>query len=1209
MDNPNPIFYRDLVTPDNSITTLIGQLETLIGKYGEAKQKIQGDAAQLAKAMENVSSATEEQRKEIQLVTTQSDKLAEEYKKVAEEERRANLLLQASNKAKREQTQIDKLIVQLTNAEAGSYNQLSAQYRLNKIRLNEMSDAERRGTEAGRQLETETRKIYERMSELQKATGKYTLEVGHYENAMRALPGPLRSFTQGLSQMGNQLVTIGKSDIPLAAKAMQGFSTVAFGALGIVMSFVRYFTSAMKTMREFEQANADLSTILGVNVKDMKALTDSALSLGRSTEYAASQVTQLQTELAKLGFGQGSIIAMQKYVLQFATATGANLAEAASVAGATLRAFNLTSADTEDVLATLAVATNNSALSFDKIRDSIGTVFPVANAYGLSVKDTTALLGALANAGFDASSAATATRNILLNLADANGKLAKRLGGTVSTFDDIMNALIKLRKEGVSLNEMLEITDKRSVSAFSNFVSGAESARELRQSLEDVSGELDRIQSERLNTVEGSTKLLNSAWEGLTLAFQKSNGAMKETIDWMTKLINKTQQLLFPTETFISEEADKFTAQFQDFYAKNGGEAAKAYINTLTKQFEEWDKKAGQEAGREPILNRWLGIGKKQEAAKAAASALPAIRQAASVVLMQIENDTKEAADRAARAEEQAAQDAANRASELTKEQKKELEKQMRQRIADRKAVVESINLEIAVTAAGTDKMLALRQDKIEAQRQLELEQNRQKVESERQDEAAINAKYDKQLLDDKTAYYNELSKLRESSLQAELNGINLTLANTKKGTSMELALRLDAIGKQREIELEKNKQLKVELRQDEAAINAKYDAMVRDTTIDFHTNSAMELLNIQQELAASEFDLLNKNERQKTQFRLQQEKERLQKILELNRMNGKDLTAEQVATIQNQIAAIDKVSKTTPFKNLYEVLGIGLNDEQQEAMNTVISETMNNVSDLINMWVQEADAAIQAANAKVDSAQRALDAEIEARNNGYANNVIQAQKELELEKQNQQKAIEEKKKAQKVQMALDTITQASSLITASANIWSSLSVIPYVGPILAAAALATMWGSFAGAKIKAAQMASNAEQYGEGTVELLQGGSHASGHDIDLGTKADGTKRRAEGGEYFAVINKRNSRKYGSIIPDVINAFNDGTFADKYQKANADMAGMAFAMVGAPGTDVSTLERGVDAIRKQGERMRYVDGEGNTIVVYKNVTRKILKG
>ena len=1207
MDNPNPIFYKDLVTPDESITKLIEQLTKLIEKYDEVKAKIQGDAAAMVKSLENVSSATEEQRQAIELTTKQSDALAQKYRQTNDAEREAYRALQETTRAKKEQQKIDKLIVQLNNSAEGSYNRLSAQYRLNKIRLNEMSEAERHGTQAGRELETETRRIYERMSDLQKATGKYTLEVGHYENAMRALPAPLRTLTQGFGQMGSQLRTIGASDMPLAAKAMQGFSTIALGTVGIVLQFVNYLTSAYKTMREFEQANANLSTILGVTRDEMKALTDSALSLGRSTEYTASQVTQLQTELAKLGFGQGSIIAMQKPVLEFATAVGADLAEAAAVAGSTLRAFNLTSSDTDEVLATLAVATNKSALSFARIRDSIGTVFPVANAYGLTVKDTTALLGALANAGFDASSAATATRNILLNLANANGKLAKSLGGSVNTFDDIINGLIELRKRGIDVAEALELTDKRSVAAFSAFISGAESARELRNNLNDVSGELERISAERLNTVEGSTKLLQSAWEGLTLAFEKSNGTIKSTIDWLTRLVTQTQRLLFPTDTFISESADKYTAEFQEYYKKNGAKAAQAYIENFQKV---WEKEASdtkyQADTKTGFLAKWLGLGNKQRAAKTAQNTLVGLRQAADVVLTQIENDTKEAADRAAREAEQAAQATSQRTSELSKEQKKAIEAAKKQRIADRKAVIDAIQLEISVTAAGTDKMLSLRQDKINAQRQLELEQNRQKVASEKQDEANINAKYDQMLLDDKKAFENELSAIRQKSLQAELNAINLQIAVTRKGSDEMLNLKLAAIEKQREIEIEKNKQTDVKLRQDEAAINAKYDQQAKETSIDFRTQLAMELLDIQQDFAQSEFDLLDKNERQKTQFRLQMERERLQKILELNRKNGKDLTAEQAATIRNQIAAIDKTAKSTPYKNLYEVLGIGINSEQQDAFNTAINATVDGINTAIDALMKEADAAINAANARVDAAQSALDAEIEARNNGYANNVIQAQKDLELEKQQQQKVIEEKQKAQKAQLAIDTMTQASSLITASANIWSSLSGIPIVGVGLAVAALATMWASFLASKAKAAQVTK--ETYGDGTVELLQGGSHASGNDIDLGMTKDGKNRRAEGGEYFAIINKRNSRRFGSIIPDVINSFNDGTFADKYQRANSDMAGVALAMVGSNGTDVSALERGVEAIRKQGERSRFVDGDGNTIEVYKNVTRKILK-
>ena len=1202
MDNPNPIRYADLIQPDNSITNLIAQLDELIARYDIARAKIQGAAADAARSMQNLSGATDEQRQSIQLLTTQSEKLAKAYEETNVQERETYRRRQEVIQAVKEEQQIDKLLVQINNSVEGSYNRLSAQYRLNKIRLNEMSAEQRRTAGVGKELEAETRAIYQEMSRLQQATGKYTLEVGHYQNALQGLPGPINQVVRGFSNMRTNLGAISNSSLPIAQKALQGFTTVMSGTIGMIAIFVRYLTGSAKTMREFEQANANLSTILGVNVKDMGALTDSALALGRTTEYTASQVTALQTELAKLGFGQGSIINMQKYVLQFATAVGANLADAASVAGSALRAFNLSSTDTEDVLATLAVATNNSALSFDRIQQSIGTVFPVANAFGLSLKDTTALLGSLANAGFDASSAATATRNIILKLADSNGKLAQRLGGSVKSFDEIMTALIKLRNEGINLNEALELTDRRSVAAFSAFLSGAESARELRNSLQDVSGELDRIQRERLNTVEGSTKLLKSAWEGLTLAFRESNGAIKDTIDWLTKLIGKVQALLFPTETATQQWSDFYTKSFQEI-AKSSSEDAIKYADGTIEYLQKELADAEETLAKTPAI---FGI-RVQKAAKAVEEAqnrLNGALKSQSLLTQQVADGEAEKA----RIQQQLADEEARRQEELIKEQKKAIEAAKKQRLADLRAVVEAINLEIATTEAGTEKMLELRRDKIEAERRVELEQNRQKVASERQDEAAINAKFDKQLIDAEKQFNKEVAQLAVQRLQAEQQALQLEIAITEDGTERMLELRLENIEKQYQIELEQNKQKEEKLQMSELAIQAKYQKLREREIMDFNHKIAERDLAALQDLRQAEFDLLDRNERQKTIFRLEQEKKRLEALLELDKTASKKMTAQEIEAIKAKIAAIEKETSRVGYNNLYELLGIGLDSQQQDALNTAIDSIKDSIGSLVDSWNAAADAALEAANKQVDAAQKVLDAEIEARNAGYANQVETAQKELELAKKTQADALKEKQRAQRAQLAADAITQSSSLVTASANIWSALSGIPVVGPGLAVAAITTMWASFAAAKIKAAQVAGKTEEYGDGTVELLQGGSHASGNDIDLGTKRDGTRRRAEGGEFFAVINKRNSRRYRNVIPDVIESFNNGTFADRYQRANAAMAGYAAGMFGGQNTDVSGLERDVAAIRKQGDQTRMVDGDGNTIIKYKNLTRKIYK-
>ena len=209
------------------------------------------------------------------------------------------------------------------------------------------------------------------------------------------------------------------------------------------------------------------------------------------------------------------------------------------------------------------------------------------------------------------------------------------------------------------------------------------------------------------------------------------------------------------------------------------------------------------------------------------------------------------------------------------------------------------------------------------------------------------------------------------------------------------------------------------------------------------------------------------------------------------------------------------------------------------------------------------------------------------------------------MAKKNQQKAIEEQRRAQRAQEMIDSASQAASLITATANIWKTFTGMGPAGPALAIAATALMWGSFVASKIKARQVSGldSTEEYGEGTVELLQGGSHQSGNDIDLGRKRNGTRRRAEGGEFFAVINKRSSRRYRSIIPDVVNSLNNGTFAEKYMTA---YNGGDIAVYQDRQTDLTRLQDDVRLIREQGEQERYVDGNGNTVMKYKNLRRII---
>ncbi len=304
------------------------------------------------------------------------------------------------------------------------------------------------------------------------------------------------------------------------------------------------FREGVNVIIDFEKANSKLAGVLGSTKAGIADLTNEARRLGATTAYTASEVTGLQVELAKLGFGKDQIKAMEEAILKFALAVDTDLGSAASVAGGALRAFDLEAEDAEAAMATLAIGTTTSALSFNDYATMLSTTAPVAKAFGFTLEDTVALMGALKNANFDASSAATATRNILLNLADGSGKLATALGGPVTNLDELAAGLKKLQAEGIDLATALELTDKRSVAAFETFINNADTLTTLRNGVTDCTDAFNDMYKEMGDNVQGSINILKSTFEGLILEFYEGKSVLKVLIDSLTGLLNVIKGLI-----------------------------------------------------------------------------------------------------------------------------------------------------------------------------------------------------------------------------------------------------------------------------------------------------------------------------------------------------------------------------------------------------------------------------------------------------------------------------------------------------------------------------------------------------------------------------------------------------------------------------------------------------------------------------------------
>ena len=428
------------------------------------------------------------------------------------------------------------------------------------------------------------------------------MTIGAYREEVKAAWIEIQNANKSMQNMGiiaqnagRMLKTEMAPGLSKVSAGLKGWAAGYIGAQAVVSGVVALFTKLREgvgSVVEFEFANSRLAAILGTTSDQIKELTLDAKRLGATTKYTASEATELQIELAKLGFTRKEILDATESVLRFAQATGAELGEAASLTGAALRMFNADTRETERYVSAMAVATTKSALSFSYLATALPIVGPVAKAFNFSIEDTLALVGKLADAGFDASMSATATRNILLNLADTNGVLAKSLGGPVRTLPELVAGLQKLKEQGVDLNSTLEMTDKRSVAAFNAFLTAADKIVPLRDQITGVESELGNMAHTMEDNAKGAIASLSSAWEALMISLGKNTGVLSGIINEFTELVRSMRAVIATAEELGEERLANA--------ARNGQEAAK-----LDK---EWVKSKEESIDRVALKYRKEGV-------------------------------------------------------------------------------------------------------------------------------------------------------------------------------------------------------------------------------------------------------------------------------------------------------------------------------------------------------------------------------------------------------------------------------------------------------------------------------------------------------------------------------------------------------------------------------------------------------------------------
>lgn len=1039
----------------------------------------------------------------------------------------------------REANQIAKLTARINTSEVGSYNQLAAQYELNKIKLNAMSHEERYATAVGKDLEEQTLNLYKQMVRMQEATGNHRLSVGNYKLAWN-----------GLGNAMNQVIR----ELPSAAMGINTFFLAISNNIPVLIDEIDRVRQKNKLLAaEGKATTSVVKTITGAIFSWQTALVLCLTALSMHGKEILDWISKLINGRATVIKLTDAVDNMVDELDKTNDSYGKNITELKKLSN---EWKNLTN----DKERKQWILDNKTA--FDQLDVSVRNVSDAENIFADNTEVIVNALKARAKAAAAMKLAADKYEEALKKEAEAESEAAKG-----PSFGDIFKGSMVNWNQGMPGD--YKATKPEDIDRQNN---AAEEWRRKRiQGIRDEAKALEKTADQYFNMAEAITAASDAELKAAGIDSKHKN---TKNTPRRTHQRDLTDQI-WRNDLSIRKKYELSLSELQrNEFEKRRIEATDKANQTIREMQEKLRK--NQTFLTNPD-NKFKPLTAEQKA--------------------QIEQQQKEIYAIIENTKRKLEIDITNLQYEYEIDRNKKLRQVMDWRLDD--------------IAKDIEKEKKLRLEQLEEQESLYTT----KGVTEEGGEAVITgsmspeeiAKFQRERERITAEYDSIILNMKAKSIEAQLELV-------KKGSEEELALLIHQNEVARQLALAQNKLKPAEERQSESEINAQFNkrgALIKGQTM-------MKNFDEAQAAAEAEFNIVKHNENQITIFKLKAERDRWKKMIKLAEEGSIVWSDAQLKEAEATFKKLQRQIDEADFMNLIKDKGLGgalltklgFNDDQIAALSEATNIVLENIKAIADAEVEAAEQAVAAAEKRVEAAQSAYDAEIEGRNNGYANNVATTKKELQLEKKNQaekQKLLEE---AQRRQEAINSVIQASSLVTASANIWASFSKLGPFGIAGALAAIATMWTSFAAAKIKAAQVtkAASQEEYGEGGFEILEGGSHASGNDIDLQTKnSRGKNMRAEGGEAMAIINKRSTRKYRKVLPALVDSINKGTFEEKFSRAFETGDELAQQnIVYQHLIDLSQIEDDVKAIKKNSEKQYYMLPDGTYIEKTRNVTRHI---
>lgn len=374
---------------------------------------------------------------------------------------------------------------------------------------------------------------------------------------------------KGLSKIGGLAV----KGLSVATGAITGTAT-ALGGVSI---------AAIKAGSDFESQMSRVQAISGATGSEFNKLKEQAIQLGADTAFSSSQAAEGMENLAAAGFTTSEIMDAMPGLLDLAAASGEDLASSSDIAASTLRGFGLEAADAAHVADVLAANANKTNSSVADTGEAMKYVAPLARAAGLSMEETAAAIGIMANAGIQGSQAGTTLRGAISRLSKPTKQMSECMADLGISFYDSEGNMKSLAEQTRMMEEatagmtdeqrnnvLVTLYGQEALSGMLALMNEGDGAlQELTHAYETCDGSAKAAAETMQDNLAGALDQLGGSAETFGIVFYESvSESLKETAKSATDSINNI------TEAFRNGGLDDAIEAAGDEFANLAVEAA-----------------------------------------------------------------------------------------------------------------------------------------------------------------------------------------------------------------------------------------------------------------------------------------------------------------------------------------------------------------------------------------------------------------------------------------------------------------------------------------------------------------------------------------------------------------------------------------------------------------------------------------------------------